>query len=171
MIDLKKLRANPEPFKRACEVKRVNFDVDAFLALDETYRRLTKECEDLRSQQNRASKEIPKLQGEEKAAKISEMKEVAGRLKKVQEELSKVEEEWKAKVLLIPSVPDPRVPEGEDESDNVEIRRWGKIRSFEFTPRSHIELGERLGIIDIKRGVKVAGTRNYFLKGDGALLQ
>ncbi|MCB9030329.1 MAG: serine--tRNA ligase [Deltaproteobacteria bacterium] len=171
MIDLKDLRENPDRYKAAVAKKRVNFDIDAFLKLDEEVRLLKNETETLRAAQNAASKEIPKLQGDEKQAKIAEMKQVADKLKASSDKLVVSEEEWKRLRLFIPSIPLDAVPEGKDDSENVEIRKWGEIPSFSFTPKSHIELGNDLDIVDIERGVKIAGSRNYFLKGDGALLQ
>lgn len=171
MIDLHDLRENPDRYKDACRKKRVKFDIDNFLKLDSDFRQLNKEVEELRARQNKASKEIPNLKGEAKTAILNEMKEISTRLKDSSGRVAEIETEWKRLQLLIPSPPSPKVPEGKDDSENVEVRTWGKIRDFGFTPKSHIELGKDLDIIDIERGVKLGGTRNYFLKGDGALLQ
>ncbi len=175
MINLHDLREHPDKYRDACRKKRISFDVDAFLKLDSTYRELKQEVEALRAQQNKASKEIPSLKGALKSAEkeqmLKEMKDVSTKLKNGADEITALEVEWKKLQLLIPSIPSPKVPEGKDDTENVEIRTWGKIKEFSFTPKSHIELGKALDIIDIERGVNIAGTRNYFLKGDGALLQ
>lgn len=171
MIDLVELREKPESFKEACRKKRIKFDIDGFLELDKNRRALQGEVEKLRAAQNAASKEIPKLSGDEKSKKLEEMKSIAASLKERDAELQKINEQFERDQLRIPGIPLDRVPEGKDDTENKEIKRWGKLREFGFTPKTHIELGEALGIIDFERGVKIAGTRNYFLVGDGARLQ
>src|SRR5690606_39116180 len=86
-------------------------------------------------------------------------------------ELNEVDRQLRDNLLLIPNLPDPDVPVGEDESENVVIAEWGTPREFDFEPKPHWELGEELGIIDFERGVKVAGSRFFMLIGDGARLQ
>lgn len=171
MIDLKELRLRPEAYQDACDKKRINISIKEFLELDSRYRALTTSSEKLRAEQNAFNKEIPKLSGEAKQEKLAAMKELASRLKDEQAELKVAEEEWSKIQLLLPSIPLDTVPIGKDDSDNVEIRKWGTIPSFSFTPLDHIELGNKLGIIDFERAVKIAGARNYFLLGDGARLQ
>ncbi len=171
MIDIHDLRTNPEKYKAAALKKRSKFDIDAFLNLDSNYRELKQEIEALRATQNKASKEIPTLKGAEKEAKLKEMKDLSAKLKESNEKYTELENTWRRQQLLIPSVPSAKVPDGKDDTENVEIKKWGKIRDFGFTPKSHIELGKDLDLIDTERGVKLGGTRNYFLKGDGALLQ
>ncbi len=171
MIDLAHLRENPEIYKEACRKKRINFDLDAFLSLDKKRREVQVEVEKLRSAQNVASKEIPKLQGDDKTKKLEEMKALAATLKERGAEFDSITAQWEKDQLRIPGIPLDRVPEGKDDTENVEIRRWGSAPSFSFKAKSHIELGESLGIIDFERGVKIAGARNYFLVGDGARLQ
>jgi len=171
MIDLKELRESPERFKDACRKKRVNVDIDAFLALDRSVRELRTSCETLRAEQNAFSKELPKLTGDEKANKLGLMKDVAERLKNADEKFRVLSEEWEKTQLLIPSVPLDGVPEGKDDTENVEIRKWGTPRTFDFPFLDHIQLAKRLDLFDVERGVKIAGARNYFLKGDGCRLQ
>ena len=86
------------------------------------------------------------------------------------QELKEIEAKWKELMLLVPNIPDPSVPEGKSDEENVEIRKWGEIPEWDFEPKSHIELAEKLGLADFERGAKVSGFRGYFLKGDGALL-
>jgi len=171
MIDLHDLRANPDKYKEACRKKRINFDIDAFLAADSLYKEQKSETENLRSLQNKASKEISTLKGPEKDQRINDMKDVSQKLKESSEKLTEIETTWKRDQLFIPSIPSPKVPDGKDDSENVEIRTWGKKPEFKFKAKNHIELGQALDILDIERGVKLAGTRSYFLKGDGVLLQ
>jgi seryl-tRNA synthetase len=99
------------------------------------------------------------------------MKTLSEELKKREEELARVEEEWNQQQLFLPAIPLPQVPVGKDESENVEMKRVGDLPTFAFDPKDHVELGESLDILDIPRGAKVAGARSYYLKGDGARLE
>lgn len=171
MIDLVHLREHPELYQEACRKKRVSFDIQAFLELDREYRARKGEFENLRARQNAFSKELPKLSGAEKEAKLAGMKELAAKLKDETDALRQLEEKWTAQQLRIPSIPLEAAPEGDNDTQNVERKRWGTIPSFKFKHRDHVELGKHLDILDIERGVKIAGARNYFLKGDGARLQ
>ena len=169
MIDLQELRKNPNAFQEACKKKNIKFDVSEFLKVDEQYRTMKVALEQLRSEQNQFNKEIPKLQGAEKAEKLSAMKAIADKVKADTIILREVEENWNKAQLILPSIPLDTVPVGKDDSENVEIRTWGTKPVS--APLSHIELGTKFGLIDLERGVKLAGARNYFLIGDGARLQ
>ncbi|RMG41866.1 MAG: serine--tRNA ligase [Candidatus Dadabacteria bacterium] len=166
MIDLRDLRERPDAYREACRKKGIKFDIDAFLTLDKNYRSLKSELEELRAKQNRFNKELRSLQGEEKEKRLQEMKALAATLKHKSSDFKELETEWKNQQLFIPSIPLESVPEGKDDSENQELRKWGEIPGFDFKPRDHVELGELRDLIDIERGVKIAGTRNYFLKGD-----
>lgn len=170
MIDLNDLRANPDAYRQACLDKRIKFDIDSFLQLDKQRRELVVEAEQLRSKQNALSKEVPSLSGEQKTGKLAELKELSAQVKTKNEELKLVEQDWERLQLLIPGIPLTSVPKGKDDTENVETRVWGEIPKFSFELKDHVELGKSLGIIDIEGGAKVAGARNYFLKGDGARL-
>ena len=171
MIDLHDLRERPEAYQQACEKKRVKFDVKAFLELDTEYRRVRSEVETMRAEQNAVSKAIPKLSGAEKEAKLAEMKGLAERLKEGGNVLKDLEEKWTKQQLLIPSIPLDIVPVGKDDTENVFSRAWGEPPTPSFEIRDHVQLGKELDLFDIERGVKVAGARSYFLKGDGMRLQ
>lgn len=171
MIDINELRAHPEIFEDACQKKRVNFDVRAFLVLDAEYRALKTTVESLRASQNAVNREIPKLQGSEKTTRLEEMKRLAAQIKEEGERLNALEAKWEREQLFIPSPPLTSVPVGKDDTENTEVKRIGEAPKFGFKIRDHVELGNALGILDIERGVKISGARNYFLKGDGARLQ
>jgi seryl-tRNA synthetase len=171
MIDLNHIRENPELYEEACRKKRVKFDVREFLALDARYKSLLTEVESLRSKQNSFSKELPKLSGEAKEKGLEEMKLLASKLKEFTSGLKELEDQWKQLQLRIPGIPLNDVPEGEDDSQNVEKRIVGKVPQFNFKIKDHVDLGKTLDILDIERGVKISGARNYFLKGDGMRLQ
>jgi seryl-tRNA synthetase len=128
------------------------------------------EVESLRALKNSASGRIARLQGGEKQTAIAEMKDAAAREKDLSVRLKEVEDELGVLMLLVPTPPAGDVPDG-GENDGLEIRTWGRMPDFTgFTPLDHVELAERLDIIDIPRGAKVAGARSYFLKKEGALL-
>ncbi len=170
MIDIGDLRARPEAYEKACQRKRIKFDMKAFLDLDAKRRDLIVRSDNLRSQLNTINKEVPKLQGEEREKRLQEVKALSGENKTLSVELKEIEEKWQKDQLLIPSIPLDAVPDGKDDTENVEIRRVGEIPQFSFPLKDHIDLGMRLDLIDVERGVKIAGARNYFLKGDGARL-
>ena len=170
MIDLNDLRKRPEEYQKACDLKRISFDVAGFLALDAKRRETVSQVEQLRAKQNALSKEVPKLQGEEKEQRLAELKEISGSLREASKIVADVEEEWKRQQLFIPSIPRAGTHVGKDDTENLELYRWGELPQFSWTPKDHIELGLALDIIDVERGVKIAGARNYFLKGDGARL-
>ena len=171
MIDLADLRKDPKAYKDAAKKKHTGIDIDAFLKLDEKRRELLTKVEEMRSRKNSVSKEIPSLKGEEKEKALKEMKELSPKLKEQEEKLKEMDTEWEALQLRIPNIPLEQVPVGKDDSENVEVRTHGKIPKFDFEPKDHVTLGEELDIIDIPRGVKIGGSRSYFLKGDGARLE
>ncbi len=171
MIDLQDLRARPDAYQIAANQKNIKLSVDAFISLDDKRRLLVTEVEDMRATKNAASKKIPQMQGDEKAVLIAEMKVVGDTLKTKEEELSGIEKEWNNLLLRMPGIPLPQVPVGKDDSENVAIRTWGTPSTFDFEPKDHVTLGELLDIVDLPRGVKIAGSRSYVLKGDGARLE
>jgi seryl-tRNA synthetase len=171
MIDLKDLRDNPEKYRKGAQLKNVSVDIDAILKLDDARVKAQQEFESLRAEQNKASKEIGKLKDpEEKKAAIARMGDVAKRVKEAEDKSKAADGELQTLLLQVPQPPDDDVPPGKDARDNVVLYRWGEPRKFDFKPKSHIELGEKLGLIDFEAGVRLAGTRSYFLKGIGAEL-
>jgi seryl-tRNA synthetase len=171
MIDIKDLRENPEKYRRAAELKRMTVDIAAVLDVDSRCVAAQQEFERLRAEQNEASKQIGKLK--DPGAK-KEAIEKAGPLAKQVKEADKLWKEVEAQLmpllLQLPQPPDPEVPVGKDDTENVEIKKWGEIRKFEFAPKDHAVLGSTLGLLDVERGVKLAGSRSYFLTGMGTLL-
>jgi seryl-tRNA synthetase len=170
MIDLNDLRSRPDAYQTAADQKNIKVKVAQFIAQDEKRRELTKIVEDMRAQKNMVSKQVPTLKGEEKTKVIADMKALGEELKSREEELNAIETEWNVTLIQMPMIPHPSVPVGKDDSQNVEVRKEGKIPTFDFPVKDHQELGELLDIIDVPRGVKIAGARSYFLKGDGARL-
>jgi seryl-tRNA synthetase len=173
MLDIKRIRAEPEAVKAGARKKRIDADerVDRALLLDQARRTLTAEWEEIKAQQNREGKEIARLAGAEKAERIRKMGERAARAKELESELGKAQKELDLVLLEIPNVPDPDVPEGETDKDNVEVRRWGEPPRFDFAWKDHLALGAELDIIDFDRAAKLAGSRTYILKNGAALLE
>ncbi len=171
MLDPKFIVQNPDLIKKAAQIKRSKFDVDHFIQVDEKRRNLTSELDQVRAEKNAASEKIQKLQGAEKQAAIEEMRNKGDGEKALAEALKTLEEEWRDLLLRAPAPTSPETPEGKDDSENVELYTWGELPKFAFEPKDHITLGEDLDIIDVERGVKIAGSRSYFLKGAGMLLE
>jgi seryl-tRNA synthetase len=171
MIDLTLVRQNPELYQAASKNKNISLDIKKFLKLDEDRRELLTQVQKMQSERNAVSKKVPTLKGKEKEEVIKEMKALGEKLKKAEESLAVIEKDWMAQQLQLPSVPLKAVPVGKDDTENVQLRTWGTIPEFAFDPKDHVTLGESLDIIDIPRGVKIAGSRSYFLKGDGARLE
>ncbi len=171
MLDINLIRQNPDLYKKAAIDKKTNFDIDNLLAVDEKRRSLQVKVDDLRALKNSASKEIANLQGSQKQAAIDKMQSTTTEEKNLSEELQEIEAEFNNLMLLAQAPASSDTPVGKDDSENVEMYTWGEVTKFDFEPLDHVTLGEKLDIIDIPRGVKVAGSRNYFLKGDGARLE
>jgi seryl-tRNA synthetase len=171
MIDLKDLRENPDKFRRGAVMKNIPADIDAILELDGRRLRAQQEHDALRAKQNEASKLIGQMKDpEQRKAAIAAMAEVKTGVETARKQQDELQKELDVLLLQVPQPPDKDVPEGKDDSENVEVRKWGQIRQFEFAPKDHITLGTSLGLIDIERGVKLAGSRSYFLIGLGSLL-
>jgi seryl-tRNA synthetase len=170
MIDIKEIRENPQRLKEAGEAKGFKVDIDRLLEVDSALKGAKKQLQDITTEKNRLGKSIPGLSGDKKQSALSQLSELKEKEAKYDEEIKKLQPEFDKLMLEVPQPADEDVPLGKDETENVEIRKEGEIRKFDFEPKDHVQLGTALGIIDIERGVKLAGTRNYLLKGDGALL-
>lgn len=170
MLDIKFIVENKELIRQAAGKKRIDFDIDRLIEVDEKRRKLLGRVEEKRAEQKVANNAIVKADSEERDAILEKMKELKKGLGNEEEELKKVMREWQTLMLAVPNVPDVSVPEGEDDAKNEEIKKWGKIPKFDFEPKSHIEIMTALDMADFERGTKVSGFRGYFLKGTGALL-
>ncbi|MFW6132732.1 MAG: serine--tRNA ligase [Planctomycetota bacterium] len=170
MIDIKDIRARPDRYAAAARVKNIDVDLDALLELDRRVLDARRELQDIRTEQNRSGKKIAALEGDEKQAAIQRMGELKTRVKEMEDQIQQLEPQLNELMLRVPQIPAAEVPVGADESENVELRREGTPPRFDFEPADHVTIGEHLDIIDIPRGVKLAGSRNYVLKGAGAML-
>ena len=174
MLDLKAIREDPEPYRKAMARRGAVEELDRTLALDDDRRKLTAQVDDLRAEQNRGSKEVPSAATtQERQAIIQRLRSVSEALTSLEPELARIEDELNEVLTRLPNVPDEGVPEGETEDDNVEIKRWGELPSFGpgFEPKDHVELGESLGMIDIDRGVRTSGARFAYLTGAAVRIQ
>ena len=170
MIDIKQIRENPEKFKKAAKDKHFDVDIDRLIFLDDLLKKERKNLQDIATLKNQVSKKIPALSGIKKEEMIHYLSDLKKAEKEFQDGLKVYQPELDELMQQVPQPTDDDVPLGKDDTENIEIRKEGKVRHFDFEPKDHLQLGLALGIIDVERGVKLAGTRNYFLKGDGALL-
>ena len=170
MIDIKQIREDPKKFKKAAKDKHFDVDIDRLLEADAALKTQRQHLQDISTEKNQIGKSIPKLSGNEKQPALVRLSELKQQETQHDGNIKKLQPEFNELMLQVPQPADDDVPTGKDDTENVEIRKEGQIRQFDFEPKDHIQLGTALDIIDIQRGVKLAGTRNYFLKGDGALL-
>lgn len=171
MLDIKFIRENKDIVKEGAKKKHVEVDIDKLISLDDERLKELKEIEDLRSEVNKVSNDIARDQDPKlKIQLIEEMRGVKEDIKKKEEKLKKIIEEWQKLMLEVPNVPDISVIEGESEEDNQEIKKWGEETKFDFEPKDHLELMIKLKMVDFERGVKVHGFRGYYLIGDGVTL-
>ncbi|MSR74389.1 MAG: serine--tRNA ligase [Planctomycetes bacterium] len=171
MLDIKFIRQNPEQVREACRRKRIHVDLDKVLALDAVCRESKTSFDSLKGEQNRRSKELGKVAPTERAAALDGLKQLSQDVKQAEAQLSEAEASLRTLLLLVPNVLDPLVPEGRDDSENKELKRVGSPREFGFKPRDHVELGVGLDILDIERATRIAGSRTYYLKNEGVLLE
>ncbi|MFA5094760.1 MAG: serine--tRNA ligase [Candidatus Omnitrophota bacterium] len=173
MLDLKFIRDNPDKVKKACADRGKPADIDGLLTLDERRRKALKESEEIKRGKNIASDEIAQLIREKKdpKAKIAEMKAISEKEKALDEEVRAIEKDIQAALYNIPNIPHASIPVGKDASANKVVRSWGDGRKFSFKPRTHVELGEYLDIIDLPRATKISGSNFPLFKGDGAKLE
>ncbi|RJQ42210.1 MAG: serine--tRNA ligase [Gaiellales bacterium] len=173
MLDIRRLRSEPESVRKALARRGVEAPLDAFAELDKKRRELLVEVEEKKALRNKASDDIAAARkaGEDAGGRIAAMKKVGEEIKALEAVLDDIEAELGEILAELPNTPQDDVPDGADETANVTLRRHGTPPSFDFEPRPHWELGEELGIIDQERGTKVAESRFTLLRGAGARLE
>ena len=171
MLDIKLIRQDPELVKAGAAKKHIECDIDRLLTLDSEWRELGLEVDTLRSEQKLAGKKIGQAPPEERAGLAAAQKELKEQLKALEARYGELEGEIRSLMLLVPNLPAEEVPTGADDADNVELRTWGEPRKFDFEARDHIQIGEEQDWLDIVRGARLAGSRNYVLRGDLSLLE
>ncbi len=173
MLDIVLFRENPKRIREALQLRQMDSaPVDQVIELDNRRRDIISQVEVLKAERNAVSKEIGQMKDPaERQAKITAMRSVGDQIDQLDGQLRETEAQLDKLLPTFPNLPDPRVPAGKDEHENVVIRTIGKIPEFEFEPKPHWDLGPALGIIDFERGTKLAGSRFYVLSGPGARLQ
>jgi len=176
MLDIKFVRENPEKVKEALKKRGYNIDFDSFLSMEEERLKFLREIENKRAIRNAVSQEIAKLKkskpdSPELEKLISEMRQLGDEINDLESKLRIIEDKVQSFLLYIPNLPHNTVPVGKDETENVEIRRWGVPPEFDFEPLNHWDIGEILGIIDFERAGKIAGSRFAVMKSVGARLE
>lgn len=175
MLDIKIIRENPDRVKAALKTRNADYDsyIDEILEIDEKRRKLSTETDALKAEQNKVSKQIPimKKKGENTDAVMAEMKEISEKIKNDNAVISELETKQRDTLLRIPNIPSETTPIGKDDSENVELRKWGEPSKFDFEPLAHWDIGKNLGILDPETAAKVTGARFHFYKGLGARLE
>ena len=173
MLDVKYVVENADLVKEAMATRSGEYNVDIVVELDKKRREILKEVEALKAERNKVSAEVAVLKKakQDASAIIEKMKEVGERIKALDEALAPVEADLKMAILSIPNIPDKSVPIGSDDKDNVEIRKFSEPTKFDFEPKAHWEIGEKLGILDPATAAKITGTRFTVYRGLGARLE
>ncbi len=173
MLDIKILRNEPERIIEALKKRNNDLDIAPAIELDKQRREILVKVEKMKAEQNEITKKIPAMKkaGEDTAAVFAEMKALSGEIKELDAKVSEIDEELSQFMLRIPNIPNSDIPVGTDDSDNVEVRRWGEPRKADFEEKAHWDIGTNLDILDFDRGAKIAGTRFTVYKGLGARLE
>ncbi|MBQ6932601.1 MAG: serine--tRNA ligase, partial [Clostridia bacterium] len=175
MLDIKVIRENPQRVKDAMKTRNKDMDalVDEVLAIDVKRREITAKNDLLKQEQNAASKDIPRIkkEGGDISAIMARMNEIKEEVKKGDAEVAQLEEQQQKIMYEFPNIPSDKTPIGKDDSENVEIRRWGEPKQFDFEPKAHWDLGADLDILDPETAAKVTGARFHFYKAAGAKLE
>jgi len=174
MLSIEQIRNDPDRFRQALEARGESDPLAQLLELDAERRQAITKGDDLRAQRNLVNRSLghARASGEEPSPEIiREMREAGGKVSQLEAQVQALEEQINGILLGLPNLPLPQVPQGEDETANVSVRNWGEPPSFDFTPLPHWDLGEHLGVIDFRRGVKVSGSRFFTMFGKGAKLE
>ena len=175
MLDIRRIRENKDEVIAAVNRRGTDYTqaIEDVLKVDEERRNLASKIDALKAEQNKDSKLIPqyKKEGKDTTELMAEMKKLADEIKEGAAEVSRLEKLQEDMLLMIPNTPDATVPDGKDDSDNVELRRWGEPTKFDFEPKAHWDLGKELDILDPERAAKVTGARFHFYKGLGSRLE
>ncbi len=173
MLDIKRIRNNPEEVKAALAKRSGDFPIDEVIALDEKRRNILTQVETMKAEQKKVSKQVPilKKEGKDPSEIFTAMKKLSENIKVLDEEVKGIDEGLNVLLLSIPNTPEENVVIGKDDSDNVELRRQGKAKAFEFQPKAHWDIGTDLDILDFEAATKITGARFTVFKGKGARLE
>lgn len=173
MLDMKLIRTEPDKVRQAMKNRNKDIGIDGILILDNARRELIFETDNMKAEQNKVSKQIPQLkkEGKDVTALFEEMKGLSDKIKENEQKIREIEQDIDNQVMVIPNIPNEKVPIGKDSEDNVEVRKDGIPKEFDFEPRPHWEIGKALDILDPETAGKVTGARFHFYKGLGARLE
>lgn len=173
MLDINFIKNHKEEVQNAIKNKKIKFkaNVDELLDLDKKLKSLTSEIQTLRAERNAIAEKIPAASADDKQKLIQQGSVLKDKLQSLEPALKEVEEAFTSLMLMIPNVTSPKMPVGEDEDENVVVRKWGEPTKFDFDPKDHVELGKLLDIIDVEKSGEISGPRFYYLKGDAVLIQ
>ena len=173
MLDIKILRNDPDRIRKALKNRNNNLDITPAIELDIKRREILSDVEKKKAQQNEISKKIPQMKkaGEDTAQIFAEMKELSNEIKGDDDRVREIDAQLRDYMLRIPNIPNDSCPIGNDDSENLELRKNGTPREFSFEPKAHWDIGTNLDILDFERGTKIAGTRFTVYKGLGARLE
>lgn len=173
MLDIKVIRKDKEKFIEALSKRNAEFPINELVELDEERRALITKVEEKKAEQNTVSKSIPQLKKEGKDVQpiFEQMRELSNEIKKSDDKIKELDAKIEEKLLYIPNVPNSKVPFGKDDSDNIEVRKYGEPKKFEFEPKAHWDLGVDLDILDFDRAAKISGSRFSIFKGLGSRLE
>ena len=173
MLDIKRIRRNPEEVEELLKRRNSDLSLDKVLELDKKRRELLVKVEEMKAKQNAESKQVPilKKEGKDVTPILEEMKKLAEEVKVLDAEVKVVDDEIEETLMAIPNTPNPDITIGKSDDDNKEIRKWGEPRNFDFEIKAHWDLGVDLNILDFERATKITGTRFSMFKGLGARLE
>lgn len=170
MIDIKFIRENKSQLKKTIKDKGIDLNLDQLLMLDKERREMVKKIEDLRAEKKKINELIGQLEGEDRHSIIEKGQMIKKKLAELEPDFRVTEKEYTALMAKVPTFPSPDTPIGKSDKDNKEVYQKGKKPKFDFTPKTHLELGKSLDILDLERGAKVAGYRGYYLKNEGVMV-
>ncbi len=170
MLDIQYIREHKDEVAKAATDKNLSFDVEALLSADTERVKFQQELEELYSLKNDINDLIAKATSEERADILAKAKEIKMKTEELEPKCREAREKFDRLMAGVPMVPSPDTPIGKSDADNVEVATWGEKKLFDFAPKTHIELGKTLDILDLERGAKVAGYRGYYWKNEGVLL-
>ncbi len=171
MLDIKFIRENSDIVKKACQLKNINLDIDALLSIDKEMVGLKTEEQNLLTQKNAITSKIPKASSEERPALITESKALDEKAKVIKPRVDELEMKLREMMYLVPQIPSPNAPIGKDDSDNVEVKKFGELPKFDFTPLDHVQILEKNNWADFEKIAKVSGSRSYSLRNEMVLVE
>lgn len=171
MLDIKFIRENSDIVKKACQLKNINLDIDALLSIDKEMVGLKTEEQNLLTQKNAITSKIPKASTEERPGLITESKALDEKAKAIKPRADELEIKLREMMYLVPQIPSPNAPIGKDDGDNVEVKKFGELPKFDFTPLDHVQILEKNNWADFEKIAKVSGSRSYSLRNEMVLVE